>query len=85
MWPINKVSNSSFLVLELITNSGVVFSGGWQQRQMLAYKLLDSVYMIGLRIGEEMARSILTELCSDFFSAFDKVHSAVDDHLEHSG
>ena len=62
-------------VLELITNSSVVFSGGWQQRQMLAYKLLDSVYMIGLRIGEEMARSLLTELCSDFFAAFDKVHS----------
>ena len=42
---------------------------------MLAYKLLDAVYMIGLRIGEEMARSLLTEFCSDFFAAFDKVHN----------
>jgi hypothetical protein len=41
---------------------------------MLAFKLLDSVYVIGLRIGEEMARNLLTALCSDFFAAFDKVH-----------
>ena len=70
-------------MLELITNPNVVFSGGWQQRQMLAYKLLDSVYMIGLRIGEEMARSLLTELCSDFFAAFDKVHSTAEDSCHH--
>jgi len=69
----------------MITNPSVLFSGGAQQRQLLAYKLLDSVYMIGLRIGEEMARSIITELCADFFAAFDKVHMpATDDHLEHS-
>lgn len=61
-----------------------MFSGGWQQRQMLAFKLLDAVYMIGLRIGEEMARSILTELCSGIFSAFDKVHSSSQDQtMEH--
>jgi hypothetical protein len=64
--------NAFSTVLELLTSPVVVFSGGWQHRQLLAYKLLDAVYMIGLRIGEEMSRSILTDLCSDLFAAFDK-------------
>ena len=39
-------------------------------------KLLDVTYLIGLRIGEEMARTHLSALCAAFFSAFDKVYDS---------
>ena len=37
-------------------------------------KLLDVTYLVGLRIGEDMARTHMTSLSSAFFSAFDKVY-----------
>jgi len=40
---------------------------------VLLYKLLDVTYLIGLRIGEEMARTHLTPLVIGLFSAFEKV------------
>ena len=45
-------------------------------RKMLLYKCLDVIYLIGLRIGEEMARSHLSQFSSAFFSSFDKVWDA---------
>ena len=51
------------------------FAGGYKPRKVLIAKLLDLTYQIGLRIGEDMARSNLTGLCSAFFSAFDKVYT----------
>ena len=48
-------------------------------------KLLDMVYLVGLRIGEEMARVHLTPVCTAFFAAFDKAYgpdgSALDTDL----
>ena len=46
---------------------------GPRSRTVLLYKLLDAVYIVGLRIGEEMARIHLTPLALGLFSAFDKV------------
>ena len=52
-----------FPVLQVATSRCLVFSGGWRPRNNLIYKLLDVVYVIGLRIGEEMARVHLTPIC----------------------
>jgi len=43
--------------------------------QPFLFRLLDLLYLIGLRIGEEMARTHMTTFCSAFFSTFDKAVS----------
>ena len=63
-----------FPVLQVATSRCLIFTGGWRPRSILIYKLLDVVYLIGLRIGEEMARVHLTPICSALFAAFDKVY-----------
>ena len=63
-----------FPVLQVATSRCLVFTGGWRPRIILIYKLLDVVYLIGLRIGEEMARVHLTPICSALFAAFDKAY-----------
>lgn len=70
----NFMNKLLFPVLQLVTSRSVTFSGGAKPRQVLLGKLLDVTYLIGLRIGEEMARSNLSPLSSAFFSAFDKVY-----------
>ena len=60
-------------LLQLSTSRRVQFLSGSRARSVLVYKCLDAVYMIGLRIGEEMARIHLTPLAIGLFSAFDKV------------
>ena len=52
-----------FPVLQVATSRCLIFTGGWRPRNILIYKLLDVVYLIGLRIGEEMARLHLTPIC----------------------
>ena len=71
--PDNLLVNALFPVLQIVTSRSTSFLGGWRPRSLLLFKLLDVVYLVGLRIGEEMARSHLTPLCSAFFSSFDKV------------
>ena len=52
-----------FPVLQIATSRCLIFTGGWKPRNILIYKMLDVVYLIGLRIGEEMARVHLTPIC----------------------
>ena len=63
-----------FPALHIATSKCLAFASGSTSRRVILTKLLDIVYLIGLRIGEEMARAHLTPLCSAFFSAFDKVY-----------
>ena len=56
-------------------NSTTVGGGHSSCRHVLLLKILDVVYLVGLRIGEEMARVHLTPVCTAFFAAFDKVPS----------
>ena len=74
--PDNLLVNVLFPVLQIITSRSISFIGGWRPRSLLLFKLLDVVYLVGLRIGEEMARSHLTPLCTAFFSSFDKVYDS---------
>ena len=70
----NFMNRLLFPVLQLVTSRSVTFFGGWRPRNVLLGKLLDVTYLVGLRIGEEMARTHMTSLSSAFFSAFDKVY-----------
>ena len=74
--PDNIVANVLIPVLQIATSRSVSFIGGAPVRKMLLYKCLDVIYLIGLRIGEEMARSHLSQFSSAFFSSFDKVWDA---------
>ncbi|XP_059094750.1 WD repeat-containing protein 81-like [Tigriopus californicus] len=69
----NLLGNILFPVLQLSTSKNRSFLLGSQSRAILVYKFLDVVYLIGLRIGEEMAKTHLTPLCTAFFSTFDHV------------
>ena len=60
-------------VLQVTTSRRVMFMSGPRARLVLLYKILDALYIIGLRIGEEMARIHLTPLATGFFSALDKL------------
>ena len=63
-----------FPFVQIATSRSLIFTGGWKPRKILIYKLLDVVYLIGLRIGEEMARAHLTPICSALLAAFDKAY-----------
>ena len=71
--PDNIVANVLIPALQIATSRTASFSGGAVARKTLLYKCLDVIYMVGLRIGEEMARSHLSQFSSAFFSSFDKV------------
>ena len=69
----NLLAHLLLPLLQVATTRRAVFSGGAAPRLVLLYKLLDVVYLVGLRIGEELARTHLTPLVTGLFSAFDKV------------
>jgi len=62
-------------LLQVVTTRRVTFTGGARPRLVLLNKLLDTVYMVGLRIGEEMARTHITPLVTGLFSSFDKLET----------
>jgi len=77
--PDNVMAGICMPALQIFTSRTLIFAGGWRARQVAAFRLLDLVYLIGLRIGEEMARTHMTTFCSAFFSAFDKAGPAAED------
>ena len=70
----NLLAHLLLPLLQVATSRRTIFSGGASPRALLLLRLLDLAYLMGLRIGEEMARTHLTPLVTGFFSAFDKVH-----------
>ena len=49
-------------LLQKLTSRNVLFLSGYRSRLVLLLKWFDALYMIGLRIGQEMARQHLTAL-----------------------
>ena len=66
-------------LLQVTTSRRVMFMSGPRARLVLLFKILDALYIIGLRIGEEMARIHLTPLAIGFFSSLDKLE-VIDDN-----
>lgn len=60
-------------VIHASTSTHNVFTTGPRIRSALVYKSLDVLYLLGLRIGEEMSRTHLTDLVAGFFTSFSKV------------
>ena len=56
-----------------------MFSSGPSVRSALLFKSLDLLYLLGLRIGEEMSRTHLSDLVVGFFASFSKVFEDVDE------
>jgi len=71
----NLLAHLLLPLLQVATSRRAVFSGGATPRALLLLRLLDLAYLMGLRIGEEMARTHLTPLVTGFFSSFDKLHN----------
>ncbi|CAL8102148.1 unnamed protein product [Calicophoron daubneyi] len=57
----------------------VTFPGGVVGRQACLYKIIDCIYVLGLRVGFEMTRTQLTPLFQLFFALFDRVPKPLDD------
>lgn len=66
-------------ILQLATSRRVHFLSGSRSRIVLLNKLLDALYIVGVRIGEEMARIHLTPLALGLFSSFDKLETTETD------
>ena len=72
-------------VLQVTTSRRVMFMSGPRGRLVLLYKILDALYIIGLRIGEEMARIHLTPLAIGFFASLDKLETNEADGNDDNG
>ncbi|THD25451.1 putative inactive serine/threonine-protein kinase lvsG [Fasciola hepatica] len=59
--------------IRLAGRHDVVFPGGTDGRRAVLYKIIDCIYVIGLRIGFELTRARLTSVIQLFFALFDRV------------
>ena len=64
-------------MIRLYSNEKVKFPNGPGMRQALAYKILDIILLISLRIGPEQTRIELTYLLRVFFDGFNQVKSTL--------
>ena len=60
-------------MIHAATSTHNVFTSGPPVRSALLFKALDLLYIVGLRIGEEMSRTHLSDIVAGFFTAFSKV------------
>ncbi|KAJ8309436.1 hypothetical protein KUTeg_014310 [Tegillarca granosa] len=63
-------------VIKLVSSSSYNFPGGSTVRTVICHKLIDVIYIIGLRIGFEMTRNEMTRLMKDFFYCFNQIHGS---------
>ena len=61
-------------LLKLVTTVTVQFPSGPTVRGVIMYKLIDVLYILGLRLGFELTRNHLTNLLQTFFKPFDHVY-----------
>ncbi|XP_021379977.1 WD repeat-containing protein 81-like isoform X2 [Mizuhopecten yessoensis] len=61
-------------VIMLISSTSHNFPGGSMVRSLICHKVIDVVFVIGLRVGFEMTRNLMTGLLIEFFSCFAQVH-----------
>ena len=61
-------------ILRLVSSTSVSYPGGSRVRTVICHKLVDTLYMISLRIGFEMTREHMTFILQKFFAAFNRVY-----------
>ena len=62
-------------LLNLLTSNTVCFPSGALSRTLLSHKLLDLLYVLGIRLGLEMTRKFLTSPMLVLMEAFSSVHA----------
>lgn len=60
--------------IKLVSSSSSHFPGGSTIRTVICHKLVDVIYVIGLRLGFEMTRNQMTVVLKEFFSSFNQVY-----------
>ena len=61
-------------MLKLVTSLTTQFPSGHTVRSVIMYKLIDVLYILGLRLGFEMTRRHMTNSLQTFFKPFDHVY-----------
>ncbi|CAB3366386.1 Hypothetical predicted protein [Cloeon dipterum] len=64
--------------VRLVATSRAPFPSGITARRALAYKLLEALYLIAMRIGSDMTRLHLSVTLQRYFLAFDKAYDRID-------
>lgn len=62
-------------IIRLVSSSNTCFPSGSSVRSLILYKIIDVLYIIGLRLGFEMTRRLMTSLLKAFFKPFEQVYS----------
>ncbi|XP_052767541.1 WD repeat-containing protein 81-like isoform X2 [Mya arenaria] len=65
-------------ILKLVSSASTAFPSGASMRSLILYKIIDLMYIIGLRLGFENTRRFLTPTLQMFFAPFDQVYSTMD-------
>ncbi|XP_048259803.1 WD repeat-containing protein 81-like [Haliotis rufescens] len=68
------VMDSLLPVIKLVTSPTITFPGGVRARSILCHKVIDVLYVIGLRLGLEMTRKHLSSSMLKLFEAFSVIH-----------
>ncbi|XP_045187189.2 WD repeat-containing protein 81-like [Mercenaria mercenaria] len=61
-------------MLKLVSSMTTSFPSGAVVRSIILYKTVDVLYVVGLRLGFEMARQIMTSVLQLFFKPFEQVY-----------
>ena len=67
-------------VINLYSNERVKFPNSYLIRQVLAYKILDIILILSLRIGPEQTRIELEKILKTYFDGFSQVRARIMDH-----
>ncbi|KAH3845168.1 WD repeat-containing protein 81-like [Dreissena polymorpha] len=62
-------------IIKLVSTSSISFPSGPVVRSLILYKIIDVLYIIGLRLGFEMTREKMTRTLQLFFLPFEQVYS----------
>ena len=70
-------------LISIVSSPAHVFPGGSVARRAICFKLIDSLYVISVRIGREMTRQRMTFALQRFFAVFN-VHATADEASKES-
>ncbi|XP_066986474.1 WD repeat-containing protein 81 isoform X1 [Macrobrachium rosenbergii] len=69
------IRNAVYPVIRLLSSTKVNFPHGGAARGVLACRVIDCLFIMALRVGREMSKSILMPTITRFMTAFDKCHN----------
>ncbi|XP_050717169.1 WD repeat-containing protein 81-like isoform X6 [Eriocheir sinensis] len=70
------IRNAVYPVIRLLSSTKVNFPHGGAARGVLACRVVDCLFIMALRVGREMSKSMLMPTITRFLTAFDKCHNS---------